>query len=330
MNKLLITGAFGFIGTNLSKALKDEHTLWALDVTEYPSEAYSHFFSWKELDTIPWDEINTIIHLAGKAHDTKNSNNAHVYFEVNTELTKRIFDKFLASNAERFFFFSSIKTVADESYKGILTENITPHPIGPYGESKLKAEEYIQFYVTKYLVNSEMNKKAYILRPCMIHGPANKGNLNLLYNIVSKGIPWPLGAFENKRSFLSIDNLSYVIKLFFLKNPESGIYHLADDEPVSTNELIKLIAQSKGDNERIWRCNKNLITLIARIGDVCKLPLNTDRLHKLTGTYVVSNQKVKRALGIERLPVSSVDGLKRTFDSLICRWSCKKKCSNGI
>jgi len=222
MNKLLITGAFGFIGTNLSKALKDEHTLWALDVTEYPSEAYSHFFSWKELDTIPWDEINTIIHLAGKAHDTKNSNNAHVYFEVNTELTKRIFDKFLASNAERFFFFSSIKTVADESYKGILTENITPHPIGPYGESKLKAEEYIQFYVTKYLVNSEMNKKAYILRPCMIHGPANKGNLNLLYNIVSKGIPWPLGAFENKRSFLSIDNLSYVIKLFFLKNPESG------------------------------------------------------------------------------------------------------------
>lgn len=58
----------------------------------------------------------------------------------------------------------------------------------------------------------QRDKRVYILRPCMIHGPGNKGNLNLLYNVVRKGIPWPLGDFENKRSFTSIDNLCYVVE----------------------------------------------------------------------------------------------------------------------
>jgi nucleoside-diphosphate-sugar epimerase len=157
------------------------------------------------------------------------------------------------------------------------------------------------------------NKRIYILSPCMIHGPGNKGNLNLLYNLVGKGLPWPLGAFDNHRSFLSIDNLTYIIEQIILQSPESGIYHLADDESVSTNELIKLIAASKGKKAKIWNCNKRFIKGIAKIGDVCKLPLNSDRLQKLTETYVVSNQKVKQALGITKLPVSSVEGIERTL-----------------
>lgn len=60
-------------------------------------------------------------------------------------------------------------------------------------------------------------KQVYILRPCMIHGPGNKGNLNLLYNVVKKGIPWPLGSFENRRSFTSIDNLCYVVEGLLVK-----------------------------------------------------------------------------------------------------------------
>jgi len=76
----------------------------------------------------------------------------------------------------------------------------------------------------------------------MIHGPGNKGNLNLLYKLVQKGLPWPLGAFENKRSFTSIDNLTHIITQIIEKEIDPGIYQIADDEALSTNELIQLIA----------------------------------------------------------------------------------------
>jgi nucleoside-diphosphate-sugar epimerase len=88
--------------------------------------------------------------------------------------------------------------------EGVLTEEVEPKPLTHYGKSKLMAEEYI---LSQPL---SVGKSYYILRPCMIHGPGNKGNLNLLYQIVQKGIPYPLAAFENKRSFLSIENLCFI------------------------------------------------------------------------------------------------------------------------
>ena len=129
-------------------------------------------------------------------------------------------------------FFSSVKAAADFVPGDILTEDVIPTPVGPYGESKIKAEEYI-------LDNLSSEKLVYILRPCMIHGPGNKGNLNLLYNVVSKRIPWPLGAFENRRTFVSIDNLCYVINGLVDKDVASGLYHIADVEALSTTELLE-------------------------------------------------------------------------------------------
>ena len=150
----------------------------------------------------------------------------------------------------------------------------------------------------------------------MIHGPGNKGNLNLLYNVVSRGIPWPLGAYENLRSFCSIDNISFVVEqLIIKKGIESGIYHVGDDEPISTNELIGLIGESVGKRSHIWRLPKALMGAAASVGGVLHLPLNKDRLHKLTENYVVSNDKIKRALGIERMPVSAKEGMKKTLES---------------
>jgi len=312
---ILITGAYGFVGTNISNVLKEEYTLWALDIIEHPSKSYSRFFSWNELDTIPWNDIDTVIHLAGKAHDTKKLTNNNIYFDINTELTKRVFDKFLASKTVQFFFFSSTKAVVDKVMNEVLTEDTSPHPVGPYGISKIAAEEYIQKYGA-HCMEENSNKKIYIFRPCMIHGPGNKGNLNLLYNVVTKGIPWPLGAFENKKSFLSIDNLTYIIKQFLLQNPNSGVFHLADDEPISTIELIKLIALSKKRKPKILKINRSLIAFIAKIGTVCKLPLNSERLQKLTESYVVSNLKLKTTIGVERLPVKVDEGLMLTLKSL--------------
>ena len=244
---ILITGIHGFVGSNLVVALKESHTLYGLDIITPEKEGVTKTFSWKDIETISFPmqnlpKFDAIIHLAGKAHDTKNQSAAQVYFDINTGLTQKIFDFFLESSAKKFVFFSSVKAAADSVSGDILTEDVIPAPVGPYGESKIRAEEYI-FLELKRREELKVadGKQVYILRPCMIHGPGNKGNLNLLYNVVKKGIPWPLGSFDNRRSFTSIDNLCYVVEGLLVKNVASGIYHIGDDEALSTNELISLM-----------------------------------------------------------------------------------------
>ena len=159
------------------------------------------------------------------------------------------------------------------------------------------------------------NKKVFILRPCMIHGSGNKGNLNLLYQLQQKGLPWPLGAYENKRSYCAVDNLIYTVQQLIEKEIEPGIYQVADDEALSTNELIRIMADSQNKKARIWHVPVGFIKALARTGDFLHLPLNSERLKKLTESYVVSNQKLKTALGIEKMPVTSKEGLRKTLES---------------
>ena len=158
-------------------------------------------------------------------------------------------------------------------------------------------------------------KKVYIMRPCMIHGPGNKGNLNLLYGVVSKGIPWSLGAFENRRSFTSVENICFAVNGVLTKDVESGIYNMGDDETLSTNELIEEICKSLGKKAHIWRLPKGLMFFVARLGGWLHLPLDSERLRKLTEDYVASNAKIKRALGVARMPVDARAGLMRTLES---------------
>lgn len=315
---ILITGIHGFVGSNLVVALKKWHMIYGLDIVAPEKEGVVKTFSWKDIEPTAFPmqqlpEFDAIIHLAGKAHDTKNQSEGQVYFDINTGLTQKIFDFFLESSAKKFIFFSSVKAAADSVVGDVLTEDVIPTPIGPYGESKIKAEEYIQSQLQ--CANWNQQKQVYILRPCMIHGPGNKGNLNLLYNVVKKGIPWPLGDFENRRSFTSIDNLCYVVEGLLTKNVSSGIYHMGDDEALSTNELITLICEVLGHKSHIWRMNKRMMEGCARLGTLLHLPLNTERLRKLTENYVVSNAKIKEALGIDRMPVRAEDGIKKTVQS---------------
>ena len=311
---ILITGIHGFVGSNLVMSLCREHTLYGLDIVAPQKEGVVKTFSWEDLEQRHLPEIDAIIHLAGKAHDTKNRSAAQVYFDINTGLTKKIFDYFLESSTGKFIFFSSVKAAADSVAGEVLTEEVVPAPIGPYGESKIAAENYI---LKKLRIENEelKNKRVYILRPCMIHGPGNKGNLNLLYNVVKKGIPWPLGDFENRRSFTSVDNLCYVIEGLLTKEAASGIYNMGDDEALSTNELIELMCEVLGLKPHIWKLNRSLMEACARVGTVLHLPLNKERLRKLTENYVVSNAKIKAALGIDRMPVRAEDGVRKTIRS---------------
>lgn len=293
--KITITGATGFVGKNLINHLKTSNEVVPISVRYNPN-------------TIIELSGNALIHLAGKAHDLKKVSNPQEYYTVNFELTKQVFDSFLLSEASVFIFMSSVKATADE-VKGILTEEYSSNPNTHYGISKLKAENYI--------LNQKLpeGKRIYILRPCMIHGPGNKGNLNLLYSVVKIGFPWPLAAFENQRSFLSIENLCVVIQQILNRNDiTSGIYNVADDKPLSTNELILLISKSQNKAARTLAIHKKIISLLAKIGDILHLPLNSERLQKLTESYVVSNDKIVKALG-KPLPFSAEEGFKKTFQS---------------
>lgn len=311
--KILITGVHGFVGSNLVEAFKKEHIIYGLDIIAPHKDGVRFTFSWDFLDKegeIP--EVDAVIHLAGKAHDTKNQTVADVYFKVNTDLTKKVFDWFLKQpKCKKFVFFSTAKAAADK-VNGILTEDVVPSPVGPYGESKIAAEQYL---LSKEEEAEGKSKDVYIFRPCMIHGPGNKGNLNLLYHVVKKGIPWPLGAFENRRTFTSIGNICFAVEGVLTKDIPSGIYNMGDDEALSTNELIEEICKSLGKKAHIWKLPKGLMNGVAKVGGMLHLPLDSERLRKLTEDYVSSNAKIKKAFGVDRMPVDARTGLQTTLES---------------
>jgi nucleoside-diphosphate-sugar epimerase len=296
---ILITGKTGFIGENLSAYLENykNDNIESLGRNTIPN--------WDTIQSL--DKYETIIHLSGLAHDVNKVFKEQDYTYANYYLTKKLYDLFLnAKNAKTFIFVSTI--AVRDKHSGIFIESDDVNPTSHYGKSKRLAEEYI-------LNNLPKDKSVYILRPCMVHGKGDKGNLNLLYNFIKKGIPYPLGAFDNKRSFLSIDNFCFIIKEMIERNDiHSGIYHLADDEPISTKNLIILINHTANKNVPIWKMPKFLINLIGKIGDFLPLPINTERIEKLTENYLVSNKKIRNALG-KNLPVSSKNGLIKTIKS---------------
>ena len=287
---ILITGAYGFVGTNLCRYLVEKgHTCLALDIpkAKHDDVPYGEFHTWNELDSIDFSKIDAIVHLAGKAHDLKKVSDPQSYFDINVGLTERIFN---ASNGKvpRFIYFSSSKAADADT---------------PYGKSKLAAEQFL-------------NGRAIVLRPAMIHGPGNKGNLNLLWGIARRGFPWPLAAFENKRSFTSIGNICAAVEVL-CERGENGIYPIADDEMLSTNRLIELMAEICGRKPKLWHLPKGLMRFAARIGDILHLPLNTERLGKLTEDSFVDNAALRTHLGWSQMPIRAEDGMRSTLKSFL-------------
>ena len=286
--KILITGAYGFVGTNLCKYLVSKgHECHALDIPAAKRDGvpYVSFYTWDGLDKLP--VVDAVVHLAGKAHDLKKVASEQSYFDINVGLTEKIF---AAAKTTRFIYFSSSKADANGN---------------AYGRSKLAAEQFL-------------NGRAIVLRPAMIHGPGNKGNLNLLWGIARRGLPWPLAAFENKRSFTSVGNICAAVEAL-AERGTNGIYPIADDEMLSTNRLIELIAETCGKRAKLWRVPKGVMRMVAKIGDVLHLPLNTERIVKLTEDSFVNNSHLKSQLGWKRMPIRAEEGMRRTLRSFLAQ-----------
>ncbi len=293
--KIVITGASGFVGKNLTRLFKiSGNEVMPLSLR-------------KENWQLP--SASAIVHLAGIEKDTGSASNHDEYFQVNSYLTEKVFQQFLTSDIKDFIFVSSIKAAVDSS-DNIVKEEAAPNPISPYGKSKLLAEELLLKY------ELPANKRLIIIRPCLIHGPDDAGNLKLLYKIAEKGIPYPLGGFRNQRSYLSVDNLSFLM-LALLQKPDfsSGIYNVADDEPLSTNKLIEIMYMTLGKKPRILKFPVKPIKIVAKITSKLGIVLIEEKLNKLTDSFVVSNAKIKEELGIEKLPLSAEEGLIETIKS---------------
>lgn len=295
MYKVSIVGASGFLGQHLVREIDNAMGVSLRNKT------------W--IDDVSNSDI--IINLVGKAHDHNGTATRNDFYFANVKLTKNIFDEFLKSKARLLIHVSSIAAVEEYESLNPLVEDHPCRPCSHYGKSKREAEEWLLKQSLPY------NKKIIILRPPMVHGAGDKGNLGLLYKLISKGVPYPLTCFQNRRSFLSIENLIYFMKEIIAKNVNlnSGIYHIADDETISTKEIIEIIKNVKNKKILDFSISPTLIKTIAKIGDIIPLPLNTKRLKKMTSNLEVSNQKIKNALGITQLPISAKKGIEITIKS---------------
>jgi nucleoside-diphosphate-sugar epimerase len=308
MSKILITGVTGFAGTNLVRYFS-ARGMQLVGHTRDKATAEAQFAGTPGFIVIDGDisaarlnelGITDIIHLAGIAHDLSNQYKPEDYYRVNFEATAKVYDQFLMSAASQFIFISSIKAAVDVAASPV-DETIKPAPVGDYGKSKYQAEQYITS-------KTHADKRFYILRPCMIHGEGNKGNLNLLYQYAKRGLPFPFGSFPNQRSFLNIDNFSFIIDRIVNTSIVPGTYHLADDGYLSTTELYRLLATTMGRRALVINVPTALIKIpVAIIG-------KTRMLNKLTESMMVSNAKIVKAIG-GVLPMSIGSGIVKTIKS---------------
>lgn len=293
---IALFGYNGFIGQNLIKL-----------------SAHFNLISLRKDD---WDKnlcVNDVfINLVGKAHDHEGNATEEDYYFANLELTKRIYSEFIKGNGKLFIQISSIAAVEEFESDEPLTEEAKCHPVSWYGKSKRAAE--------LWLLSQEIpeNKKLIILRPPMVHGPGDKGNLGILYKFISKGLPYPFASFKNSRSFISINNFVYYIEkiLDSYCNLNSGIYHISDTESISTQEIIEVIKLVTTKRVVNIILPNSFIRFIANVGDIIPLPINNKRLKKMTSSLLVSNSKINLNLKIDNLPETGIEGIHKTISWL--------------
>lgn len=259
-----ITGSTGFVGREIMK-LNDGVRFVPINLRDP---------KWIDDD---FSSFDSILHLAGKAHDMKNENPAQ-YYEINVDLTSKLIEKCLSSNCPHFIYMSSIKIYGD-TVSSIINENSPYNPTDDYGKSKQQAEE---------LLLAESNKISIaIIRPPLIYGPGVKGNMLKLMKLAKKDIYLPFKEMGNARTLVSLSNLSQlIVKIALTKS--SGIFLASDGDPKSTSEIIRAIKNAFGINHKLLKIPKvarNLLRLV-------KPSLYT----RLFGNYVLDDSSTRKRL----------------------------------
>ena len=224
---LMITGASGFIGTNFIERYKDRYNIVPVDLLKIKPEE------------IEFKDVDTVLHLAALVH-RMNGAPREKYFEVNTELTKKIAEVAKKNKVKHFVFYSTVKVYGYDgdlyNHNFILNEYSPCNPTNdPYGESKWEAEKILREMESDDFIVS-------IIRPPMVYGKGVKGNMETLINLIRKLPILPFNYTKNRRSFVNIDNLLHLTSLVIDKEKE-GIFLPLDEKPLSLKEMIEGIEE---------------------------------------------------------------------------------------
>ncbi len=304
---MLVTGASGFIGTALTQRLLAEGRPFRI-ASRRPGSANAPAVVVGDLSgEVDWsaalEDVDTVLHLAGRAHITgREAKSDTAFFRVNVDATKRLALASAAAGVRRFVFLSSAKVMGDESGALPFRESDTPHPIGPYGTSKLLAEQ------AALEVGRSTSLSVVILRSPLVYGPGVRANFLSLLRAVDHGYPLPFGAVRNSRSMIAVENLVDALLSCATDpsiNSSSEVYFVKDDDDLSTPELIRIMADALGRKPRLVSIPPGALRLGARIIG------RQDMMNRLIGTFSVDATRISEHLGW--LPrVSSADGIDAT------------------
>lgn len=266
MTRILVTGASGFVGTTLCNNL----TEWGHSVRKtVRSSAIGRGPATNEViigaidGTTDWaravEGVECVYHLAAHAHGA--TGDADSYRAVNVEGTRRLVEQCLEAGVKRFVFVSSVKAAGEESLGAPLRESDPPAPQDAYGTTKLAAERVLQD------LSAGTQLCCTILRPPLVYGPGVKANFRALLDAIWRGIPLPLGAISNRRSFIYVRNLADALRhvLEAGADTRNHVFYVSDGEDLSTPELVRRVAESLGKRPRLVRVPPRALQTAARL-----------------------------------------------------------------
>ena len=295
MSLIVLTGTTGYIGQNLTKYFNSK--------SKKNKSISLRFQNWHKMMPL---ETETIIHLAAINLNPQDSAFDEEYFRVNTELTSKLFRYFLSSNAKTFIFLSTTELIDKQILE--ITEDVNENPTNPFLQSKFEAE---QFILKQALPEG---KRAIILRVAPVYGRETKSSLYDTFSFCKK-FPWFFGVFDTKQSFCYIDNLTEIIaQISERPNVASGIYNVADNEPIATLNLINWIATVFDKKAKIIKVPKGILNLFAKIGDLFKWEFNSKKLIEISHSRIINGAKIKNALEMNKMPFDTETAVQKTIE----------------
>ena len=295
MSLIVLTGTTGYIGQNLTKYFNSK--------SKKNKSISLRFQNWHKMMPL---ETETIIHLAAINLNPQDSAFDEEYFRVNTELTSKLFRYFLSSNAKTFIFLSTTELIDKQISE--ITEDANENPTNPFLQSKFEAEQFILKQVLPE------GKRAIILRVAPVYGRETKSSLYDTFSFCKK-FPWFFGVFDTKQSFCYIDNLTEIIaQISERPNVASGIYNVADNEPIATLNLIHWIAAVFDKKAKIIKVPKGILNLFAKLGDIFKWEFNSKKLFEISRSRIINGNKVKEALEISKMPFDTETAVIKTIE----------------
>lgn len=309
MNRVLVTGATGFVGTTLCGVLDSSgyQVRAALrgDGDVPPGAAEKVVVG--DVATTDWSAalagVDCVIHAAARAHVVKDTAaNSSLYFATNVEGTRRIANAAAAAGVRRLVYVSSVKVNGEENASCAYTPDDVPQPLGVYATSKWLAEKSLLEVATK------TQMEAVIVRPPMVYGPGVRANFLRLMRWVDKEWPLPLGAIRNRRSLVSVWNLCDLL-MKLLQNPAAPgkTWMVSDGEDPSTPDLIRRMAVAMGRRARLLPVP---VVLLHALG---KVTARTDEMARLCGSLVMDISRTRADLGWNP-PLTLDQGISRTVD----------------